>query len=178
MTMTAELRWDHRVQDIPESGLTLQRQATPEELAAIVRALDLGACDALSAEYALKPTLDGRYRLSGRLRAHVVQACVVTLEPVASTLDEEFDVTFWPEERMPAPEGGALDLDDEPEPEPIVAGHIMVGRVVFECLAAALDPFPRAPDATLDRHEAAPEGAGAGTPASPFAVLAKIRPKA
>jgi hypothetical protein len=176
--MTAELRWDHRVQDIPESGLTVQRQATPEELAGIVRALDLVACDALSAEYAVKPTLDGRYSLSGRLRARVVQACVVTLEPVVGTIDEAFDVTFWPEERMPEPAGGAVDLDDEPEPEPIVAGQIMVGRVVFECLTAALDPFPRAPGAALDRHEAAPEGEGAGSPASPFAVLAKIRPKA
>jgi hypothetical protein len=100
------------------------------------------------------------------------------LEPVASTLEEACDVTFWPQERLPAPEGGAVDLDDEPEPEPIVAGRIMVGRVVFECLAAALDPFPRAPDAALDRREAAPLEADAGSLASPFAVLAKIRPKA
>ncbi len=79
---------------------------------------------------------------------------------------------------MPVPEGGAVDLDDEPEPEPIVGGQLAVGRIVFECLAAALDPFPRAAGATLDRHEAAPQSAGAGAPSSPFAVLAKIRPKA
>lgn len=176
--MTAELRWDHPVRDIPESGMALERQATAEERAGLARALDLMACDALSAEYAVKPSADGRYRVSGRLRADVVQACVVTLEPVASSLEEEFDVTFWPEERMPVPEGGAVDLDDEPEPEPIVGGQLAVGRIVFECLAAALDPFPRAPDAALDRHEAAPQSSGAGAPSSPFAVLAKIRPKA
>jgi hypothetical protein len=79
---------------------------------------------------------------------------------------------------LPAPEGGAVDLDDEPEPEPIVAGQVAVGRIVFECLAAALDPFPRAPDAALDRLEAAPSSAGADSSSSPFSVLAKLRPKA
>ena len=75
----------------------------------------------------------------------------MTLEPVDSTIEEVFDVTFWPEEDMPAPRGGEVDLDEEADPEPIVGGQIDVGRVVFECLAAAVDPFPRRPDATLDR---------------------------
>ena len=74
----------------------------------------------------------------------------MTLEPVDSTIEESFDVTFWPQEDMPAPASGEVDLDEEADPEPIVAGQIAVGRVVFECLAAAIDPFPRKPDATLD----------------------------
>ena len=79
---------------------------------------------------------------------------------------------------MPAPRGGEVDLDEEPEPEPIVAGQIDVGRVVFECLAAAIDPFPRKPDATLDcALVAAAPRAPAGKPESPFAVLANIKTK-
>ncbi len=41
---TAELAWDHAVHDIPESGLSAQREATPDELARIAQALDLIAC--------------------------------------------------------------------------------------------------------------------------------------
>lgn len=174
---TAELAWDHAAHAIPASGLSRQREAAPDELASIARALELLACNALRAEYAITPSIDARYTLSGRLRAELTQACVVTLEPVDSTIEETFDVTFWPQEDMPAPASGAVDLDEEPEPEPIVAGQIAVGRIVFECLAAAIDPFPRKPDASLDRHETGPQGAGASKPESPFAVLANIKPK-
>lgn len=173
----AELAWSYATQDIPERGLADERRASAGELAAVARALDLLACNSLAAAFTIMPTVDGRYHLAGRLRADIVQACVVTLDPVDNAIDEPFDVTFWPEEQMPAPAGGALDIDEEPDPEPIAAGQIAVGRVVFEHLAAAIDPFPRKPDAALDRRSAA--GAEGASPASgsPFAVLASIKPK-
>lgn len=173
----ANLAWDYAVQDIPERGLSDERRASAEELAAVAGALELLACRSLAADFTMTPTLDGRYHLAGRLRAVITQACVVTLDPVDAEIDEPFDVAFWPEEQMPAPSGGALDIDEEPDPEPIVAGRITVGRVVFEHLAAAIDPFPRRPDAVLERHSTA---AGEGTSpssGSPFAVLANIKPK-
>lgn len=175
---TGELAWEHATRDIPESGLSREREAAADELAGVARALDLIACAGLRAAYTIAPTVDGRYRLSGTLRAEISQACVVTLEPVDSTIAESFDVAFWPQEDMPAPRGGELDLDEELDPEPIVAGHIDVGRVVFECLAGAIDPFPRKEGATLDRRSQAPAEGAAGKPESPFAVLANIKTKA
>lgn len=177
-SMTGELGWEHAARDIPQSGLSRQREAAPDELAGVARALDLIACASLKTAYTLVPTVEGRFRLSGRLRAEIRQACVVTLEPIDSTIDEGFDVTFWPEEAMPEPRGGVVDLDEEPEPEPIAAGRIDVGRVAFECLAAAIDPFPRKPGATLDWRSPAPADATASTPESPFAVLANIKTRA
>jgi hypothetical protein len=174
---TAELTWEHATRDIPQSGLLRQREAAPDELERVARALDLIACAKLTAAYAIAPTVDDRFRLSGRLRAEITQACVVTLEPVEGVVEDGFDVTFWPEENMPAPRSGVVDLDEELDPEPIVAGQIDVGRVVFECLAAAIDPFPRKEGATLDWRAPAPAESGAGTPESPFAVLANIKTK-
>ena len=153
------------------------REATPEELAFVARALDLIACTSLRAEYAIAPTVGGHYRLSGRLRAEVSQACVVTLEPIDSMIEEEFEAVFWPQEDMPAPESGEVAIDDGPEREPIVAGQIAVGRVVFESLAAAIDPFPRKPDAVLDSQSATPANALADKPESPFAVLSNLKTK-
>jgi uncharacterized protein DUF177 involved in 23S rRNA accumulation len=173
-----ELVWEHAVRDVPERGLSSAREATPDELGAVASALDLLACKSLTAAYSIVPTANGRYHLTGTLRAEVMQACVVTLDPVDSTIEESFDVTFWPEEEMPEPSSGALDLDEEPDPEPIVSGQIAVGRVVFECLAAAIDPFPRRPDAVLDRNSAAAAEGAVGKTESPFAVLANIKPKA
>ena len=58
-----------------------------------------------------------------------------------------------------------------------MAGQIEVGRIVFECLAGAIDPFPRKADAALERVAASPRGSAGDKPESPFAVLAKIKEK-
>src|SRR6185503_10024902 len=132
---TGPLAWNYAVHDIPQDGLSTAREATPDELASIASALDLIACASLKAECTITPTATGHYRLSGRLRTQLNQACVVTLEPVDSTIEENFEAVFWPAQDMPAPESGEVALDDEPEREPIVAGQIAVGRIVFESLA-------------------------------------------
>jgi Large ribosomal RNA subunit accumulation protein YceD len=172
---TGELTWKHAAHDIPASGMTRSRSADAEELAGVARALGLLACASLQAEYTVIPSGGERYHVFGTVRAQVTQACVVTLEPIASAIEERFDVTFWPAEDMPAPMNGVLSLDEEPDPEPILEGQIAVGRLVFECLATAIEPFPRKPDAALEQTSTAPGAAGGGNPASPFAVLAKIR---
>jgi hypothetical protein len=172
---TVELGWDHATSDVPASGLAASKAAAADELEAVARALGLLACTRLEASYTIVPGGTGRYTLSGTLRAEVTQACVVTLDPVVSAIEEGFEAAFWPEDDIPPPRGGVLDLDEAAEPRPIVAGQIAVGRVVLECLAESLDPYPRKPGATLDRQEAAPAGTAGGSPESPFAVLANIK---
>ena len=85
--------------------------------------------------------------------------------------DEPFDVEFrrgaLPVADM-EPDFDALGGDD---PEPIEHGLIKVGRLLCEIVASAVDPFPRADDATLDQHEA-----GAAEAAThPFAALARLK---
>jgi hypothetical protein len=106
------------------------------------------------------------------MHCEVTQACGVTLEPVASTIEEHLDVPFWPEADIPAPKSGEVDLGDEEDPEPITDGRIAVGRLLFECLAAAIDPFPRNPEARLERSTAGRDEEG--PPNSPFSVLAGL----
>ncbi|HJZ44260.1 MAG TPA: DUF177 domain-containing protein [Hyphomicrobiaceae bacterium] len=175
--MTAELVWDHPTSDVPETGLSATRAAAPDELEAVACALGLISCPSLEVSYVIAPSGAGRYALSGTLRAQVVQACVVTLDPVTSAIEESFQAAFWPEEDIAPPRGGVLDLDETADPEPIVGGQIAVGRIVFERLAESLDPYPRKPGATLDLREAAPAGGAGGRPESPFAVLANIKTK-
>ncbi len=175
--MTGPLTWDHPVQDIPDTGLPAERTAAPDELDRLAKALDLEACSSLSVNYTIMPTGNGRYRLYGSLTAEVRQPCVVTLEPIMTNIAESFSFALWPEADMPAPTSGEVDLDDEPDPEPILDGRIDVGRLVFECLAGAIDPFPRKPGATLAKLSAAPKGGDDGKSESPFAVLAQIKPK-
>jgi uncharacterized metal-binding protein YceD (DUF177 family) len=173
--MTAELAWDEAVRDVPRSGLERKRDATPEERERIARALDLQGCARLSAAYTVKPLDLGRYVLRGKLSALVEQTCVVSLEPITTSIEETFESTFLPPHEIPEPPGGAVDIDDDMDPEPIVEGRIEVGRVVFECLAEAIDPFPRKAGATLEWQ---PDTAATDRPETannPFSVLAKIK---
>jgi hypothetical protein len=173
--MTAELTWEHPTSDIPETGLTGKRAAAPDELETVARALGLVACAGLEVSYTIAPAGQGRYTLSGMLRAEVVQTCVVSLDPVTNTIEEGFEAEFWPEKDIVPPRGGVLNLDEAADPEPIVAGQIAIGRTVFECLAQSLDPYPRKPGATLDWRAPTSEDSAGGKPEGPFAVLANIK---
>jgi hypothetical protein len=171
--MLDELGWEHAVQDIPESGLVVERSASPEELEAVARTLELLGCRSLVAGYALTPRGGGHVQLAGSLKAQVEQSCVVTLEPLLTDVTADFRVDYWPETELPEPGGGVVDMNDEAELEPIVAGRIEVGRVVFQALAGAIDLFPRKPGVTFEP----PPDAADGRSESPFAALAKMKDK-
>jgi hypothetical protein len=173
--VTGELGWDHAIRDIPETGLQITREASTQERDGVARALDLLACPSLTTQYAIAPRGAGHFRLTGTLQARVEQSCVVTLEPLTNEVAANFSVDYWPETEIAAPSGGVLDVHDEPDLEPIVAGRLEVGRVIFESLAGAIDLFPRKPGATLE-SPSAPSDSG-GKPESPFAALAKIKNK-
>lgn len=174
--MPGELIWKHAVLEIPEAGLAVERKASPEERDAIARALELVACRSLTARYRVAPKGGGHLHVSGTVEAEVDQTCVVTLEPLVNRVADSFSVDYWPEGTdMPEPSGGAVDVHDAPDLEPIVAGRIEIGRVIFECLAGAIDLFPRKPGVTFEPSTTAPEGGGSDRPDSPFAALAKIK---
>ena len=169
--------WTHTTAEATQRSLDLSRTATPEERAALAAALDIPGVEKLQVRYKIVPLAAGRFRLTGTVDARVVQACVVTLEPVETAIRGSIDVNFWPAAdlaRAPPPTEEEQPILDAEEHEPIEDHRIAVGRIVQETLAAALPPFPRAPGAELDRHEAGP--ADGGTP-SPFAALAKWKPK-
>jgi hypothetical protein len=173
--VNAELSWDHAAEDIPDTGLEVERSATEQERQSIAAALDLVACAALTARYKISPRGEGHFRFTGTLQARVEQSCVVTLEPLSNEVAQSFSVDYWPETDLPAPSGGVLDVHDEPDLEPIVAGRIEVGRVIFECLAGAIDLFPRKPGATFE--SSTPDASPAAGTEGPFAALAKIKAK-
>ncbi len=172
--------------------------ATPQERAALARRLGLLGLDLLRATAKIEPADgpdgpdgqgDGRLlRLSGHLSAELSQACVVTLEPVASRIEEDFTLLYGLEpDSTPAVEAAAevvVDPEAEAPPEPLGPGGLDLGEVVAQQLAVALDPYPRAPGAALAEVLGATGGAGGGTgaaegaetgPRGGFAVLEALK---
>src|SRR5690606_3226474 len=124
------------------------------------------------ADYAIRAQGKGRYVMSGRLSARLTQSCVVTLEPVAARIKEDFEVAFWPEGSLPDVGDAEVEALSLPEIEPIKNGIIEAGRVLYDTLAAALDPYPRKAEARFDWAEEGGEGDAADTP---FAALKKLK---
>lgn len=171
--MTPLNAWTHAVTDIPEAGLSRERAATAEERDVVADALKLISLEGLKVRYRIDRLAGGAYRLHGSLKSDCQQACVVSLDPVPAHVTDEFDVEFWPD-HQPDDDAGELPVLGARDVEPLEAGIIDVGRVVYETLAAALDPYPRKPGAQFDWSDAKTEDP---EKVSPFAALAKLKDK-
>jgi uncharacterized metal-binding protein YceD (DUF177 family) len=137
--------------------------ADASERAALAHRFDLLALERLQAEVRVKRLAGGLIQLSAVLSAEVVQGCVVTMEPVPSRIEEQFNLLYGAvtEERE-------VVLNGESEPvEPLAGGAIDLGEAVAQQLSLVLDPFPRAP-AVLSQATVAPDEPGGH---SPFAGL-------
>ena len=119
--------------------------AEPDERAALARRFDLLALDRLEAEVRLKRSSRDLVRVEGELSAEVVQACVVSLEPVRSSIREAFSLLYGAVEED---RDVLVDLDSEIV-EPFDGSAIDIGEAVAQQLALALDPYPRAEGASL-----------------------------
>ena len=150
------------------TGEQFEISAKPEERAALAKRFDLLALDRLAATAKLMPMAGGFYRLVAEFEAQLTQACAITSEPVPARVAESFTLTFGPIE-----ESREIVLDGDAEPvEPLDDGVIDIGEAVAQQLSLALDPFPRAPGASLEEEA----DLSKHTPReSPFAALAKLR---
>lgn len=149
-------------------------EAKEGERAALAARFGLLGLEALTAVLLVRKPAGRPYvRVSGRLSARVVQACVVTLAPVASSLEEDFAV-MYSLAPLPVPIRGEVRVDPEDEElEPVPPGGIDLGELTAEQLSLALDPYPRAEGAELDRRSWG-EGEEEERP-KPFAGLAALR---
>jgi len=167
-------------------GVELQQgfayEASAAERAALAKRFGIVAVDSFSAEGALH-TLEGGRRaiLQARIRAHVVQSCIVTLEPVDADIDESFTLEYA-DDAVAATIDKELDLDPEAAdpPDPLDDEAVDVGEAAAEQLALALDPYPRKPGAALPGELAGPnpgktvESESSAVKNSPFVALARL----
>jgi len=156
----------------------LEVEAGPDERAALALRFGLISLNHLSARGQLQLFDNGQAaRLDARIIADVVQACVVTLEPVASHIEENLSVHYAQSETTDVVVRDVqVQFDDDEEPEPITDDGIDIGEAVAECLGLALDPYPRAVDAD-SALESLGNVLGERDRRLPFAVLGKLKRK-
>jgi len=165
-----------KVGHISANPVEVTISADSEERAGLARLWSVLEVKALSATFQIQRWKRDGVRLKGRVEADIVQACVVTLEPVEAHIDEPVEVVFVPEgsklARLPiAAETGEMLLDpDGPDaPETFSGDSIDAGVAAAEHVALAIDPYPRKADAAFSGHiESTDES---DRKPSPFAVL-------
>ncbi len=148
---------------LPESGRAENLKASPAERAALAQRFAIPAVDRLEAALLLRPEPGGGVMVTGTLSADVVQACVVSLEPVAQRIEDAVVLRLLPPNEEPS------DDPDSPDEIPVEGDTVDLGEAIAEQLSLALDPYPRAPGAELPQ-----EAAGSGA-AGPFGALAALR---
>jgi uncharacterized metal-binding protein YceD (DUF177 family) len=131
---------------------------------ALAATLGVGAIDALDFAGEIHPERGEDLRLEGRLRAVVVQPCVVTLAPVTTRIDVTVTRRYRADWAPPTAEEVEMPEDDSEEGLPET---LDLDAVLAEALALALPEWPRAEGAEFG---AAEFGAGAGAGAGPGAA--------
>lgn len=155
------------VDQVVKNNKPVSFKATPEELKALTKRLDILDVKDVSVTYKLTASQHPKtYDLKGHLIAHVVQACISTLKPVKETIDDRFYVTLRDEKR---PDVDEFDINDNIEDiDYIEDGEIDLGEIAAQYLVINLNPYPRSVDAPIP--EALKE-----IKKNPFDVLAKLK---
>jgi uncharacterized metal-binding protein YceD (DUF177 family) len=164
--------------DIREDGKSVvEVEASEAERIALAEAYHLVGISSLKARLKLAkrgPVI----RITGALKAHLTQICVVTMEPFESEVEDQIELEFAPPayvteawERLAQLEASGSTEDLSEPPDQIVDGKIDLGAITSEALALALDPYPKKPGAEFE----VPADAAPTPDESPFAVLARLK---
>lgn len=177
--------WSYPV-NVTEINGRLVLDLAPDEAAraALAKRFDLLSLEALEARIVLtREAGQMRVRVEGRFQASLLQACVVTLEPVEDKIEENFEAWFADPEQAVTLAKAKHDrlvkkgrsevplLDEQDDPEPIIDGKIDLGELVAQFLSLSINPFPHAPGVELPSEEENPVRISAGETPNPFAAL-------
>ncbi|MCB9983148.1 MAG: DUF177 domain-containing protein [Rhodospirillales bacterium] len=124
------------------------------------------------------------YYLQGRIRADITQECVVTLEPIQSHIEDDFEAWFAdPEaavsiakarhEKLNEKGHGELPiLEEKDDPEALIDGKIDLGELVTQYLSLSINPYPHAEGVEYQELQAKMAvDEGADLVKNPFAAL-------
>ncbi|MDQ0319853.1 uncharacterized metal-binding protein YceD (DUF177 family) [Pararhizobium capsulatum DSM 1112] len=140
-----------KVGHISANAVEVHLKADDTERAALAELWNILDVLSLEADLQIARWKRDGVRLKGHVAARIVQACVVTLEPVESVIEEPIEAILVPEgsrlARIAANDTGEMVLDpDGPDIPDVFSGDtIDAGQVVSEQVALAIDPYPRKP---------------------------------
>ncbi len=143
------------VSKLAKGGLPLWLEADEAQRAALAEAHGLLGVESFRLDAEVTTWKRGGVRVEATIKASIVQACVVSLEPVANVVATEFEALLVPENsRLARPDWAAsgevvVDAEGDDAPETFSGDIVDVGELAEQYFELAIDPYPRAPGAKL-----------------------------
>lgn len=165
------------------NGAALEITTSENERAALAKRFGFVGLPAFSARITVDRKPGGQVVVEGRLKGRIVQACILSLDPVTQELDDAFRLVFAENvtEDLDPESGEAVLNANGDAPEPLTGNMLDVGEIAAEQLSLTADPYPRRPGIKLEDVLPKPKG-GARRAAPeprrhPFAGLAALKDK-
>ena len=161
--------------NIPEDGRAYTYQADAGELERLGQVIGHGAFRSLVISYGVAPFRKNLVRMTSKLTGEITQTCGISLVEVQNLLDDEAVTLFVPERKFE--EMANLDDDDvlcDENFEPINDRRLEIGRVLYEQLVGAVDPYPRVAGVEFDPASGS-DGELGNAEEGPFAALSKLK---
>jgi uncharacterized metal-binding protein YceD (DUF177 family) len=172
---------------LAHGGAAVEIAPGEAERASLAKRFGFVELPAFSARVTVDRRIGGQVVVEGRLRGRIIQACILTLEPVIQELDDTFRVVFKQNlaEELDPESGEALLNAQSDAPEPLEGHMLDVGEIVAEHLSLVADPYPRKEGVTFEdvlptsgKGEKIGENGEKGEQRPhPFAGLAALRDK-
>lgn len=184
--------WSYPIasEDITGEEQAVHIEANKEQRDALARRLDITEVRSAKADMTVKRNAGNMVvYVHGTVQADLVQQCVVTLEPVDTRVEEEFEawyadpdqaVSFAKErQRIMSQKYGeeAPILDESEDPEPIANGEVDLGELATQYLILGLDPYPHAEGVHYEIGDDDPREDPSFIRENPFAKLKEWKDK-
>lgn len=172
-TTPAPLQHFYDLGDLTPTGSDVVVEAAPEVLPDLAHWLGVDKIESFKAIVTLRRLGQTRFGFIADLAGDVVQACVVTLDPVESHIARHIERELHWVKTAPVTEGElTLSAGDEDVPETILSLQYDLAAPLLEEFILAIDPYPRKEGAAF-----APPPEAQSVPESPFAVLKALKGK-
>ena len=136
--------------DIEDDGMEINISAKSLECNALAKRFSVKHVQRLSAKLIFsKPKGISLPKLEAKYVAEITQICVVTLEPMTSSIKSAFFCTFAENDVFNIDEELVFNVNDFDPPEIINNGIFDAGELVSEHLLLEIDPFARIVGAEL-----------------------------
>ncbi len=163
---------------LPKKGMPVRIEATEKQRKALAAFHGLVSVDRFVADLLVSDWSRNGIRIEGRVEADIVQECVVTLDPLPASIQEDVERYFVPERSKLARQdwadasGELVISPDGPDIPDIFSGdEIDVGEVAEEGFALGIDPYPRKVGLAGEAAQVQDDE----PKVSPFAALQKLK---
>ena len=160
---------------------TYRMAANEAERAGLAKRFGLISLSRFEAVVTLKREVGDAIRFDGEIDADLVQACIVTTDPVPARVSDVFTLIFRADIDEATADQMALDNPEDEIIEPLIGDSIDIGEAVAQQLSVAMDPYPRSVGAQSEIEvvqTALIEDDEAGAPMArrnPFDALAALK---